>query len=169
MKKLVLPFIIIFVAIMRLIPHPPNFTPIIAMGLFSGYCINNRTLAVLLPIFAMFVSDLFLGFHMTIYWVYGSLFVITILGMLYIKKIDIKNCFISSLLGSSLFFLVTNFGVWISSSFYPKTIEGVLSCYVAALPFFGNTLFGTFFYAGLLFMTYELIRNYFSSIISDSI
>jgi hypothetical protein len=169
MNKFVIPLIIVIAAIMRLIPHPPNFTPIIAMGLFSAYCINNRSLAILLPIMAMFISDLFLGSHLTIYWVYGSLIIITILGMLLIKKIDIKSFLISSLSASSVFFLVTNFGVWFTSSYYPKTIEGLLACYTMALPFFGNTLLGTVFYMGLLFVIYELLRNFSSITISDSI
>ena len=169
MNKLIIPLIIILAAIMRLIPHPPNFTPIIAMGLFSGYCIKNKTIAILLPIMAMFFSDLFLGFHLTIYWVYGSLVIATILGMLLIKGINMKSFLISSLSASSSFFLITNFGVWLTSAYYPKTIDGLLICYTMALPFFGNTLLGTFFYTGLLFMVYKLLRNSSLITISDSI
>ena len=117
----------------------------------------------------MFFSDLFLGFHLTIYWVYGSLVIATILGMLLIKGINMKSFLISSLSASSSFFLITNFGVWLTSAYYPKTMDGLLICYTMALPFFGNTLLGTFLYTGLLFMVYKLIRNSSLITISDSI
>ena len=91
MKSISIILVIVIAAISRFIPHPPNFTPIIAMGLFSGFCIKNKTIAILLPIMAMFFSDLFLGFHLTIYWVYGSLVIATILGMLLIKVINMKS------------------------------------------------------------------------------
>ena len=108
MNKLIIPLIIILAAIMRLIPHPPNFTPIIAMGLFSGFCIKNKTIAILLPIMAMFFSDLFLGFHLTIYWVYGSLVIATILGMLLIKGINMKRMVVNKLKLKFVYFFVYN-------------------------------------------------------------
>ena len=169
MNKLILPIIIIFVAMMRLVPHPPNFTPIIAIGLFSGYYVKNRSFAILLPILAMFFSDLFLGSHMTIYWVYGSLILVTFLGMLLIQEVNVKNCLISSVSGSCIFFLITNFGVWVTSSYYPKTLEGIFACYAMALPFFGNTIMSSLIYTGILFAIYEFYRSYHSKIVSNSI
>jgi len=150
--------IIILAAVTRLIPHPPNFTPLIAIGLFGGAYIHNRSLAVLIPIGAMFLSDLFLGFHGTVYFVYGSLLLVTILGMLLIKKITIRNYTIAALSSSFLFFLITNFGVWLTSSYYPKNIQGILSCYTMALPFLGNTLAGTLLYSSVMFGGYELLK-----------
>tara|TARA_Y100001960_G_scaffold322694_1_gene399642 strand:+ start:5666 stop:6175 length:510 start_codon:yes stop_codon:yes gene_type:complete len=169
MNKLILPLIIIFAAMTRLIPHPPNFTPIIAIGLFSGYYVKNRSFAILLPILAMFFSDLFLGSHKTIYWVYGSLILVTFLGMLLVQKVNVRNYLISSISGACIFFLITNFGVWVTSSYYPKTLEGIIVCYTMALPFFGNTMISSLLYTGILFSIYEFYRSYHSKIISNSI
>ena len=159
MNNLIIPLIIILAAAPRLIPHPPNFTPIIAIGLFGGAYIQNRSLAVLIPICAMFLSDLFLGLHGTVYWVYGSLLLVVILGMILINKVNIKNCTAAALSGSFLFFLITNFGVWLTSSYYPKNIEGILSCYTLALPFLGNTLASSLIYSAVMFGGYELLKR----------
>ena len=159
MNKFFILIIIVLAAATRLIPHPPNFTPIIAMGLFGGAYIHNRSFAVLIPIGAMFLSDLFLGFHGTVYFVYCSLLLVTILGMLLIKKITIKNCTAAALSSSLLFFLITNFGVWLTSGYYPKNIQGILACYTMALPFLGNTLAGTLLYSSVMFGGYELLKR----------
>ena len=159
MNKFFILIIIVLAAATRLIPHPPNFTPIIAMGLFGGAYIHNRSLAVIVTIGAMFLADLFLGFHSTIYFVYGSLLLVTMLGMILIKKITIKNCTIAALSSSFLFFIITNFGVWLTSGYYPKNIEGILACYTMALPFLGNTLVGTLLYSSVMFGGYELLRR----------
>ena len=159
MNKFFILIIIVLAAATRLIPHPPNFTPIIAMGLFGGAYIHNRSLAVLIPIGAMFLSDLFLGFHGTVYFVYGSLLLVTILGMIFINKITITNCTVAVLSSSFLFFISTNLGVWLTSSYYPKNIEGILACYTMALPFFGNTLAGTLLYSSIMFGGYELLKR----------
>ena len=158
MNKLIIPLIILMAAITRIIPHPPNFTPIIAMGLFGGAYIQNRSLAVIIPIGAMFLSDLILGLHGTVYWVYGSLLLVVLLGMLLVNKVNIKNCILCVLSSAFLFFAITNFGVWITSGYYPKNINGIITCYTLALPFFGNTLAGSLFYSAIMFGGYELVR-----------
>ena len=160
MNKLIIPSIIIFAALTRLMPHPPNFTPIIAMGLFGGAYLKDKRWALMLPVVAMLLADLYLGFHGTMIWVYGSLIIITAMGFLLNSGVTLKNGAIATLGGSLLFFLVTNFGVWASGSFYPKTVEGLISCYAAGIPFFGNTLAGSVFYSGLMFFGYEQIRKY---------
>ncbi len=159
MNKLIILLIIVLAAITRLIPHPPNFTPIIAIGLFGGAYIQNRSLAIFIPFGAMFLSDLFLGFHGTVYWVYGSLLLVAMLGMQLINKVNIRNCTAAALSGSFLFFLITNFGVWITSSFYPKNLDGIIACYTLAIPFFGNTLAGSIFYTAVMFSGYELLKR----------
>jgi len=169
MNKLIIPMIIVLAAVTRLIPHPPNFTPIIAIGLFGGAYIKNRSLAVFIPIGAMFLSDLLLGLHGTIYWVYGSLLLVAMMGMLLINKVNIRNCTAAALSGSFLFFLITNFGVWFSSGYYPKNIDGIITCYTLALPFLLNTLAGSIFYTTLLFGGYELLRRNIAQSAQDSI
>ena len=169
MNKLIIPAIIIFAAFTRLMPHPPNFTPIIAMGLFGGAYLKDTRWAILLPVVAMLIADFFLGFHGTMIWVYCSLIIISLMGFLLKNRITLINGALATLGGSLLFFLVTNFGVWASSIFYTKTFVGLLSCYAAGLPFFGNTLAGSIFYSSLMFFGYEQIKRYFPVAIPETI
>ena len=142
-QLLIIGFLLLAV-VARLIPHPPNFTPIIALALFGSTNFKNKWLGLSLPIIAMGISDLYLGFYSISMWVYGSFFLISILGT-YWKKIKVKNVFISSL----IFFIITNFGVWLMGG-YPKTIEGFLLCYTMAIPFFINSILGDLFFSYLL-------------------
>ena len=168
MNKLIIPAIIIFAALTRLMPHPPNFTPIIAMGLFGGAYLKDRRIALIIPLLTMIAADMFLGFHGTMLWVYGSLIFITMMGMLLKNRTTLINCTAATIGGSLLFFLLTNLGVWISSGFYPKSAAGLLTCYNMALPFFGNTLAGAVFYSAVMFIGYEQIRKYFQIVIPDT-
>tara|TARA_B100001175_G_C18996120_1_gene396698 strand:+ start:6 stop:506 length:501 start_codon:yes stop_codon:yes gene_type:complete len=142
-REIVILLFIIIAAVIRLIPHPPNFAPITAMALFGGLNFQNKKLAYAIPLLAMIVSDLFLGFYSISIFVYLSFIAITYIGTT-IKKINISNIFLSSL----LFFIITNLGVWILG--YPMTIEGLLACFTLALPFFGYALAGDLFFS-LLF------------------
>ena len=169
MNKLIIPAIIIFAAFTRLIPHPPNFTPIIAIGLFGGAYLKDRRLVFLIPLIAMIIADVFLGFHGTMIWVYGSLILISIMGILLKNRTTLKNCAVATLGGSLLFFLMTNFGVWIISGFYEKSIVGLFTCYAMALPFFHNTLAGSVVYSAIMFGGYEGLKNYFPDSVPYSI
>jgi hypothetical protein len=141
MKKLNFIIILIGIAILsRLIPHPPNFTPITAIALFSTIHFKNKILTYLIPIIGLFISDLILGLSMVNLFVYLSFIVITFIGFKFQK---INNY--SILLSSTTFFIVSNFGVWILG--YPKTIEGLILCYYMALPFFIYTIMGDLFYS----------------------
>ena len=169
MNKLIIPAIIIFAAFTRLIPHPPNFTPIIAMGLFGGAYLKDRRLVFLIPLIAMIIADAFLGFHGTMIWVYGSLILISMVGILLKNRTSLINCSAAALGSSLLFFLVTNFGVWIVNGFYAKSIAGLFTCYAMALPFFHNTLAGSVFYCAVMFGGYEGLKHYFPEMLPDSI
>jgi len=169
MNKLIIPAIIVCAAFTRLIPHPPNFTPIIAMGLFGGAYLKDRRLVFLIPLIAMIIADVFLGFHGTMIWVYGSLITISMLGILLKNRATLKNCAIAALGGSLLFFLITNFGVWFVSGFYERSIAGLITCYIMALPFFHNTLAGSVVYSTILFGGYAGLKNYLSDSVPDSI
>ena len=152
---LILTFVLLAVLV-RLIPHPPNFTPIIALALFCSTTFKNKLIGLSLPLLAMIISDLYLGFYSISLCVYGSFFLISILGT-YWKKIKVTNVFISSL----IFFIITNFGVWLMG--YPKTIEGFLLCYTMAIPFYTNTMLSTLFFAGLIeFFIYSKYYLYLS-------
>ena len=148
---LVLAFVI-FAVVMRLVPHPPNFTPITALALFGATTFSNRILGTLLPIIAMAISDIYLGFYSISIWVYSSFLLISLLAH-YWKVIKSKNILISSL----IFFLVTNFGVWISG--YPLTLEGLLLCYTLAIPFLINTIIGDLFFSYVLKYSFKFTEN----------
>ena len=132
--------IIIIAILSRLIPHPPNFTPVTAVALFSIINFKNKYIAVSIPIICLFVSDLILGISLINLFVYFSFILISGIGYLF-GKINLKSILLSSL----IFFFVTNFGVWLIG--YPKTLEGFIACYIAAIPFFGWTVAGDLFYS----------------------
>ncbi len=156
--------IIIFVILVslgltfRLLPHPWNFTPIAAIALFSGVYLGKKY-AILAPILAMFLSDIFLGSYewKLVLLVYGSFCLIGLMGLVIRKHKSPATIFTGSLLGSILFFLITNFAVWQFTNWYPKTLSGLIQCYILALPFFRNSLLGDLFYNSIFFGAYETI------------
>lgn len=151
---------VVAAAFMRLVPHWPNFTPIAAIALFGGTYIKRKELAFLIPVSALLLSDLFLGFHSTMIPVYASFLLIVSLGFILRRTVTVKGIVTASLASSLLFFLITNFAVWYSGlMFYPHTPAGLMASYVAGLPFFWNGLAGDLFYNGILFGAYYLITN----------
>jgi len=142
------------------LPHPPNVAPITALALFGGAYFSKRY-SFLIPILAMLVSDAIIGFSWESPWVYGSFFAIAGIGIWLRSHRTVVSTIGSSLAGSVLFFIVTNFGVWVLSAVtYPHTVAGLTSCYVAAIPFFRNTLIGDLVYVGTLFGAFELGIRY---------
>lgn len=148
--------IIVFAVVVRLIPHPANVAPIAAMALFGGAYLD-RKYAFVVPLVAMFSSDLFLGFHNTILFVYGSFLLTGVIGLWLKSHRNVQRITLGALASSMLFFLITNFGVWLVGGLYPKTLSGLIQSYVMALPFFRNTLLGDLFYTGVFFGGYELV------------
>ena len=126
-------------AAIRLVPHPPNMTPIAAMALFGGVYFASRRAAFLIPLAAMYLSDLAIGFfvydfgwfHSFMPFTYISFVVTVCLGLLIRRRFTPLKLGCAALTGSVSFFLITNFGVWLVSGLYPKTIAGLGSCYVA--------------------------------------
>lgn len=149
---------IFIAAFVRLIPHPPNFAPIAAMALFGGAYFNKKWAAFLIPLAAVFLTDLFLGFHSTMWAVYLSFVLIVGIGMLMIKQKKVSNIFLASVSASVLFFVITNFAVWASGIYYPKDLSGLAASYTAAIPFFHYTLLGDLFFVTLMFGSYELVK-----------
>ena len=148
---------ILAAAALRLVPHPPNFTPIGAMALFSGAYLGRRGgLAFLAPLSALFLSDLVLGFYHGMATVYFSVALIVLLGSLALTRVSALCVGSVALASSMLFFVVINFGMWVSSGIYPRTLAGLEACYVAAIPFFQNSVAGDLFYAALLFGGFKL-------------
>jgi len=141
----------------RLIPHAPNFTPIAAMALFGGVYFSKKT-ALVLPLLAVIISDIFLGFYepKIMVAVYGSFLLCAILGFWLKKHKKWHTVLGSAILSAFLFFIITNFAVFAFSPWYAKTFQGLIQCYSMALPFFRNTLLGDIFYTAVFFGAYEL-------------
>ena len=131
----------------RILPHPPNFTPILAVGIFVPLLTGNWKHALPLTLGAMLIGDLFWGFHSYMLWTYSS---IAIISMIALRFSLLANCFIAPI----LFFIITNFGVF-ASGYYGYTLQGLISCYIAAIPFFHMTLLGTIVYTGLFYGIYR--------------
>lgn len=154
-------FLILLGAAMRVVPHPANFAPVAAVGLFAGVYLDKKQ-AIALPIAAMLVSDFFIGFDSleSRLVVYGSLIVASLLGMAIREHKNIATVAGASLLGSAAFYLLTNL-VWLyPAKMYPHTWVGQITSYTNALPFFRNTLLGDLFYAAVFFGVYEAVKYY---------
>lgn len=143
--------LIIAAALTRIIPHPWNVTPIGAMALFAGAQFPRRRDAFLLPIAALFLSDLVLGLHSLIPFVYGCFLSTVCLGFWVRRRPGCGRILLTTGLSCLIFFAVTNFAVWACLGTYPKTLPGLMECYLAGLPFLRNSLLGDLAYTGLLF------------------
>ena len=155
--------LILLLAFSRLLPHPPNFTPIVAVAIMSGYFFKNIKLSFVVLLIAMLLVDVFLGFYKHMLFIYLSLFLIAFVFFKISDKINFKNLFVFGFLGSLIFYLVSNFGVWASGVLspvtnlpYEKDLNGLISCYFLAIPFFKNTLFST-----IVFSYAAYLANYF--------
>jgi hypothetical protein len=158
MNFIVAVLLIIFAAFSRLIPHPANFTPIAAIALFSGVYLDKKYFLII-PVAAMLLGDIFLGFHSTMIWVYGSFAVIALLGLWLKSHKNIGCIFGTTLVSSIVFFIITNFGVWLSG-WYGYSFSGLVECYTMAIPFFRNSVAGDLFYVAAMFGIYELVSRY---------
>ncbi len=139
-------------AAMRLVPHPPNFSPIAAMALFSGAFLPRRALAFVAPFAALVLSDALLGgFYAGMHFVYLSFALTVLIGWALAGRKSPLMIGGAAVASSMLFFVLTNLGVWLFSGMYPLTAAGLAACFVAALPFFQNTLAGDLFFTALLF------------------
>ena len=167
---LVVAALIFVAALSRLLPHPPNFSPVEAIALFGGAYFASRAWALAVPLLALLVSDLVLGALLgdtyasylggVSFWsVYACIALSTVLGFGLRGKVDGPRLLGYSLAGSVLFFVVTNFAAWFASPFYPQTGAGLMAAVVAGIPFFQWTVLGTLGYAALLFGGFALLRR----------
>ena len=158
-RILVLTSMILAAAVTRLIPHPPNMTAVAAVALFGGAYFSEKWLAFLVPLTAMLLSDLVLGFYRHMEGVYLSFALIVVIGLWLQNRRSPTAIAGAVLLSSVLFFVVTNFSVWALGTMYPRTWDGLAACYVAAIPFFRNEMLGDFLYSGLLFGGFALLEK----------
>ena len=167
--------LIVFAALTRLFPHYPNFTAVGAMAIFGGSVIKDKKLAFLLPLLALLLSDVCLqlftstkGFYgVGQFFVYGAFILITGLAT-FMRKTNALNIAFAAVWSGVIFFLVSNFGVWLLSGAYPKSLAGLGACYWIAIPFYNgevtgsfllNSIVGNLFFSAILFGAYALIKQ----------
>ena len=146
--------LILIAAFTRFIPHPPNFTPIMAMSIFGGVLFKDKRLAFAIPIATMLLTDAIIGFHSTMFFVYAGFAIGVLLGFTLKNKLKPGRLALTSLAGSTIFFLLTNFGSWLTSGIYPKTLDGLFQAYFLGLPFFRYTPLEMFGFSILGDLTY---------------
>ena len=137
----------------RLAAHTPQFTAILAVAMFGGMYLNKRQ-ALVIPVVTMAVTDIMLGFHDTMVFTWGSMLAISAIGVWLKGRKSFMNVLAGSIASSLLFFVVTNFGAWISP-LYPHTWAGLRECFIMAIPFFRSTLASTVVYSLVLYAGYE--------------
>jgi len=157
--------LILFAAFSRLMPHPENFAPVAAAAIFAGLFMNKKY-AIIIPIAATVLSDIFIGFYPYVIWVYGTYAVIAVLGLLMQSRVQksagIKKAgyiYGTTIIASIIFFLVTNFGVWASGLFYEMSLSGLMQSYIAAIPFFRTSLLADVVYITLMTGVYMLVTR----------
>jgi hypothetical protein len=162
-------YIIAFAVIARLgmssvIGLPMNFSPIDAIALFSGAYLSKKYMAFIVPLFAIWFSDILINrvyfdhwslFYQGFYWQYASYMLITLVGIFLAKRLTPLNLVAASLSSSLLFFGISNFGVWMNGLMYPMTLDGLVACYVAGIPFFKNTIVSDLIFSGVVFGVFQ--------------
>ena len=153
-------FIIVTLITLRLIPHPPNFTPILASGIFAPYVFRFKYISVAIILIAMIISDLLIGFHNLLLFVYLPLIIILFISdYLKVRINQYSNFLILGFSGSVIFFIISNFGVWLITDYYPKNFIGIVECYTMAIPFFKNTLLSTLMYLFIYIVMYKFMEK----------
>lgn len=154
-----LAFLLVTIGIFsRLISQIPNFTPVMAIALFSGVYLNKKY-AIIVPLVLMIISDLLIGLHEVVIFTWGSFILIGLIGIWLKKHKNVYMVAGTSVFSSLLFFAITNFGVWAVGQWYPRTLDGLAKCYIMGLPFLRINMLGDLFYVAVLFGIYELAKK----------
>ena len=163
-----LPIVLILIlSFSRLMPHPPNFTPIIAVAIMSSYFFKNIYLSCAKLLISMLLADAFIGFYSNMLFVYLSLLLIVFIFHKVSEKMNFKNLFICGFIASLIFFIISNFGVWVLGSPgvldlpYEKNLNGLVECYILAIPFFGNTFFSTLIFSYPAIFIYKSFNKHY--------
>jgi len=152
--------IVVLGACARLLPHPWNFTPVMAIGLFAGSHARKTSTGILATLFALALSDAVMGFDSSFWYVYPAMLIPVLLGRLIRDRSGVGAIVATALASSASFFLITNFMVWATQALYPHTIEGLTASYVAGIPFYQNQLLSDAFYTLAMFGGYALLSRF---------
>tara|TARA_B110001454_G_scaffold219202_1_gene251985 strand:- start:74032 stop:74580 length:549 start_codon:yes stop_codon:yes gene_type:complete len=157
-------FMVVLGVVSRMMPHPWNFTAIGSMALFSGFSMKSNKYLMIVPFVCLVISDSLIGFYDGMIYTYIGFAVGMLLSVAYFRKQDtfsfggrVMTLAGLSVVSSFLFFLITNFGVWKGATFYTQDLSGLITCYVAGLPFLFNQIAGDLFYAAIVFGLYEYL------------
>ena len=162
LRLLALVSVVMALALYRILPHPANFTPVMALALFAGAKFDDKRMAFLLPLLAMLLADLVIGFHATMLFVYGGMALAVALGLAIRQHQGFVPVAAAALAGSLGFFVITNFGAWLYSfELYSRDWAGLMSAYIAAIPFYQNTLLSDALFTVLLFGGWALAERTF--------
>ena len=157
-NDLMIPIIMMpLLVISRMISDIPNFTATIALIMFTSYLIRDKFLSVLVILVSQIISDLYIGIYSSMFFVYGAYVFIALLSPIIMNKLNFKSVLISSLVTPTIFYIVSNFGVWITGSTYPLSLDGLIMCYVAGIPFFDETLLSTVVFSVTIYVMMKLI------------
>ncbi|MED5502687.1 MAG: DUF6580 family putative transport protein [Pseudomonadota bacterium] len=157
-NDLMIPIIMMFLLVIsRVISDIPNFTATIALIMFTSYLIRDKFLSVLVILVSQIISDLYIGIYSSMFFVYGAYVFIALLSPIIMNKLSFKSVLISSLVTPTIFYIVSNFGVWITGSTYPLSLDGLIMCYVAGIPFFDETLLYTVVFSVTIYAMMKLI------------
>ena len=157
-ERLALALIVLGV-LSRLVPHPPNMTAVVGVTLLGAYAIRNGWLAALVPLATMAIADLVLGWHTSALFTYTGMLCATLIGRWLLTKLSVVRLGGAAFLASLTFFLISNFGVYLGG-YYGYGIDGFIACYVAAIPFWGNSLIGDLGSTAILFGVFVLARRH---------
>lgn len=158
-KLLTLIAIIFAIAIFRVLPHPPNVSPVAAMALFGGAYLSDKRMAFIVPFAALLLSDLFIGLHNTMVFVYAGFAATVLMGFWLRKHKTISHIAAATIASTLVFFLLTNLGAWMTSGLYASNTAGLMQAYVAGIPFLQNSMLGNVFFSALLFGTYAALKR----------
>lgn len=159
-NKKIVPALVGLGACARLLPHPWNFTPMMAIGLYAGAKSTKLRSGVLATVLALFLSDALLGFYKGMWYVYAASLIPVLIGRFIGPRKGVQPIILGGLLSSLSFFLITNFMVWITGHMYPHTASGLVTCLAAGIPFYRNQLLGDAFYVGALFGGHALLSRF---------
>lgn len=143
--------LVLLLAFSRLIPHPPNFTPLGAMAILAGATLKDLRLGIFIPIIAMMISDAIIGFHSSVFYVYAAVTIMVVLSHYCLTRYTVVKLAATAVAAAVVFYLVTNFGAWLSHDMYPHTMNGLWQAYIAGVPFFRNTLLSNLIFTAISF------------------
>jgi hypothetical protein len=153
-------FLVVAVAVLsRFIPHYPNMTAVGALAVYSGFAGRPRWMGFGFVMTALLFTDWILGFHNTMFYTYGAWILVSVVSSFGLRQFSWVKLMGMGLLSASVFFVISNFGFWMTGILYPKTAQGLLECYLAAVPFFENQLVGDIAFSLGLFAVHFAIEK----------